>query len=159
MKPPTAIGYVSTSTATSTETKYDLCEAKAYSKMATMRFTSAQAKADYEKNFITTCMGISTTPTPTTTTTTTTANNNAPNPVTTGSSAIVEPDFTNVKVYDLDTPSGSPSGSSGSASSSEGVSEGNAENKSNTSTITNQPNYVLYGVIAISSILLYKILK
>lgn len=173
MRPPTAIAYVSPSTTTTTQSRYELCESKANAKMATMRFSSSQATLDYKTNLINICMGVveqpstnTITPKPTTTTTTTTptptpTNNNTPTPVVTGTSAIVEPDFTNVKVYDLDTPIdsrplGLPSFNSGSKGE---VIEGNGENTSNKTITAKKPNYVLYGGIAISAILLYKILK
>jgi|LakMenEpi03Aug12_release.lakeMendotaPanAssembly.Ray.scaffolds.fasta_scaffold08260_28 hypothetical protein len=159
MKAPTAIAYVSPSTATTTQSRYELCESKANAKMATMRFSSSQATLDYKTNLINICMGVTEqpstntiTPKPTTTTTTT------PTPVVTGTSAIVEPDFTNVKVYDLDTPSGGGAPTNLGGSKGE-VSEGNGENTSNTTITAKKPNYVLYGGIAISAILLYKILK
>ena len=200
MKAPTAISYESLTPVTSNATKYDLCEEKANAKMATMRFTSAQARADYEKNFITTCMGISqqpsstvsSSPTATGTVTNTASTNLTSTPIKTGTSVIVEPDFANVKVYDLDIPSGSPSvspiktgtsaivepnfanvkvydldaptgGSVPSTStptaSNEVISEGNGESASSTLSTTQKPNYLLYGGIAISAIILYKILK
>ena len=91
---------------------------------------------------------------PTTTTTTT-------NPIKTGVSAIVEPDFRNVKVYDLDAPSGSPSGSpsetSDSVDSAEEISEGNLQNIPSVVAVAKKPNYLLYGGIIASGILVYKI--
>lgn len=167
MKAPTAIAYVSPSTTTTTQSRYELCESKANAKMATMRFSSSQATLDYKTNLINICMGVieqpstnTITPKPTTTTTPTPTptNNNTPTPVVTGTSAIVEPDFTNVKVYDLDTPSGGGAPTNLGGSKGE-VIEGNGENTSNTTITAKKPNYVLYGGIAISAILLYKILK
>jgi hypothetical protein len=137
-------------------------------KMATMRFSSAQGASDYRKQLIDECMATSqssitnvSTPKPTATVINSVATNIAPIPVKTGVSSIVEPDFTNVKVYDLDTPSGvgAPSTSGGSAGSGGAVSEGNGETISSTTIIAKKPNYILYGGIAISAILLYKILK
>lgn len=170
MKAPTAFAYTSTILPTSTKTPIQSCEEKATMKMATMRFSSAQGASDYRKQFIEDCMATSQpsttnvstpTPTPTGTVTNTVSTNLAPTPVVTGLSAIVEPDFANVKVYDLDYPSGggSPLTSGVSAGSGGAVSEGNGQNTSTTTTNVKKPNYVLYGGIAISAILLYKILK
>ena len=154
----------------SATTPIQSCEEKANIKMASMRFSSAQGASDYRRQLIEECMLMSqqsttniSTPTPTTTVVNTVATNLAPTPVKTGVSAIVEPDFANVKVYDLDAPSGSPSGSpmgasssGGSKGSSEEISEGNGES---IVAVAKKPNYVLYGGIAVSAILLYKILK
>ena len=177
MKAPIATGYTSTILPTSVKTPIQSCEEKATMKMATMRFSSAQGASDYRKQLIEDCMATSqpstttvTTPTPTATVVNTVATNLAPTPVKTGVSAIVEPNFANVKVYDLDAPSGSPIGipsgnamvtssSVDSVGSSESIIEGNGETISDTVSISQKPNYVLYGGIAISAIILYKILK
>ena len=119
------------------------------------------------------CQGF---PTATGTVTNTISTNLAPAPVKTGVSAIVEPDFRNVKVYDLDAPSGSPSGSpigipSGISSdnamvasssgdskgSSEEIIEGNVQNIPSVVAVAKKPNYLLYGGIIASGILVYKI--
>jgi len=151
----------------SATTPIQSCEEKASMKMATMRFSSAQGANDYRKQLIEECMGmsqqptttVSNSPTATGTVTNTVSTNLAPAPVKTGVSAIVEPDFANVKVYDLDAPSGSPSGTSGSGSSAQEISENNVQNTSSVVAVAKKPNYVLYGGIAVSAILLYKILK
>jgi hypothetical protein len=90
-------------------------------------------------------------------------------PTNVGGNNVVQPDFSNVKVYDLDTPSGGSNANTTdntSASndvpnentgSSDNVSNG--ETKSNATMGAKKPNYVLYGGIAISAIILYKLLK
>ena len=185
MKAPIATGYTSTILPTSATTPIQSCEEKATIKMATMRFSSAQGASDYRKKLIEECMGMpqqtaSTSPVyipPVTGTVTNTISTNlAPAPVKPGVSAIVEPDFRNVKVYDLDAPSGSPSGSpigipsgisSGNAmvasgsgdskGSSEEISEGNVQNTPSVVAVAKKPNYLLYGGIIASGILVYKI--
>lgn len=161
---------------TSATTTIQSCEEKASMKMAVMRFSSAQGASDYRKQLIDECMGtsqqptttVSSSPTATGTVTNTVSTNLAPAPVKPGVSAIVEPNFSNVKVYDLDTPSGSPSGSpsanamvasssGGSKGSIEEISEGNGENTSSVVAVAKKPNYLLYGGIIASGILVYKI--
>lgn len=146
----------------SATTPIQSCEEKANIKMASMRFSSAQGASDYRRQLIEECMRMP--QQSTTTVVNTVATNLAPTPVKTGVSAIVEPNFANVKVYDLDAPSGSPSGnamvassSGGSKGSSEEISEGNVENTSSVVAVAKKPNYLLYGGIIASGILVYKI--
>ena len=172
------------------------CEEQASAKMATMRFSSAQGASDYRNNFINQCKGlptesssvVKTTIQPTTQTPINVGVSNVSQPdfsnvkvydldtptetpVKAGVSNVVEPDFSKVKVYDLDTPSGSPSvntteNTSGSSDvpnentgSSNATSGSNGETKSSATIISKKPNYALYGGIAISAIILYKLLK
>jgi len=165
------------------------CEEKATMKMATMRFSSAQGASDYRKQLINECMATASSPTatgtvtntvstnltptpkPTATVVNTISTNLAPAPVKPGVSAIVQPDFSTVKVYDLDAPSGSPSGSpsgnamvasssGGSKGSSEEISEeiseGNKEDTSSVVAVAKKPNYLLYLGLVISGVIVYK---
>lgn len=153
------------------KTQRELCDDSAVKTMSGMRFSSSEGALEYRKMLTDKCMGIvqpsQTVVAPVSQPVVQTPVVQAPvvqAPVKAGVSAIVEPDFTNVKVYDLDTPSGAPSGASnvtsgGYESSIETISEGNGEGAPTTLSTVQKPNYILYGGIAISAILLYKFLK
>jgi hypothetical protein len=107
------------------------------------------------------CQGF---PTATGTVTNTISTNLAPAPVKPGVSAIVQPDFSTVKVYDLDAPSGSPSGSpsgtpSGSSNSDDSVASEvltEVANQINSVPTIKKPNYLLYLGLVISGVIVYK---